>query len=220
MTHHYWFMVHFWANSFWMTHHYWFMVNFGIATIFKVLHHYDLNSVCWVFPWQNRRGHYLCFSKSQECHWQDCYICFLFLTDWRQISYQRNQWSMVLKSSCAPYPREHAWNSTIYSWPLMIFYSNENAGALARPPAMCPPCHYSKQKVLLAVILLVFALTKDHLWCHDVVPWRHVTSWRRSVTSWRRAVTSHDVRCHDKMALCNLHRSHHKEKVEKSRFST
>ncbi len=28
----------------------------------------------------------------------------------------------------------------------------ENAGALARPPAMCPPCHYSKQKVLLTVM--------------------------------------------------------------------
>ncbi len=32
---------------------------------------------------------------------------------------------------------------------------NENAGALARPPATCPPCHYSKQKVLLTVIFLV-----------------------------------------------------------------
>ncbi len=27
-----------------------------------------------VFPWQNRRGHYFCFRKRQECHWQDWYI--------------------------------------------------------------------------------------------------------------------------------------------------
>ncbi len=37
-------------------------------------HYYDLDSVCWVFPWQERRGHNFCFSKSQECHWQDWYI--------------------------------------------------------------------------------------------------------------------------------------------------
>ena len=30
--------------------------------------------------------------------------------------------------------------------------TNENAGALACPPATCPPCHYSKQKVRLTVI--------------------------------------------------------------------
>ncbi len=41
------------------------------------------------------------------------------------------------------------------------------------------------------------------LWCHDVVPWRHVTWWRGAVTSWRHAGTSYDVRCHDKLALCN-----------------
>ena len=39
---------------------------------------------------------------------------------------------------------------------------------------------------------------------------RDVKTSRRDVT-WRRAVTSHDVRCHDQMALCNLHRSHHKK---------
>ncbi len=30
---------------------------------------FDLDSVCRVLPWQNRRGHYF-----QECHWQDWYI--------------------------------------------------------------------------------------------------------------------------------------------------
>ena len=34
-------------------------------------------------------------------------------------------------------------------------YCNENAGALARPPATCPLCHFSKQKVFLTVIFLV-----------------------------------------------------------------
>ena len=37
----------------------------------------------------------------------------------------------------------------------VLYMFNENAGALARPPATCPPCHYSKQKVLLTVIFLV-----------------------------------------------------------------
>ncbi len=44
-----------------------------------------------------------------------------------------------------------AGNQMICPEPIM----HENAGALARPPVKCPPCHYSKQKVLLTVILLV-----------------------------------------------------------------
>ncbi len=34
--------------------------------------------------------------------------------------------------------------------------------------------------------------------------------WSKDVKTSRRGVTSHDVRCHYKMALCNLHRSHHR----------
>ncbi len=44
---------------------------------------------------------------------------------------------------------------------------NENAGALARPPATCPPCHYSKQKVLLAVIFPVCSKYNCSLWLKD-----------------------------------------------------
>ena len=43
--------------------------------------HFGLGIVCWVFPWQNRRGHYFCFSKSQGCHWQDWYILHNIKTD-------------------------------------------------------------------------------------------------------------------------------------------
>ena len=74
---------------------------------------------------------------------------------------------------------------------------NENAWALTRPPAMCPLCQYSCPKVVKG--------------CQDVTPWRHVTSWRL-------AVTSHDIRWHDKMSLCNLHRSHHKKMSENHVF--
>ncbi len=50
----------------------------------------------------------------------------------------------------------------------------------------------------LFVSILAQKSSKDVMtsWRHDVVPWRYVTSWCH-------AVTSHDVRCHDKLALCN-----------------
>ncbi len=80
MTHHYWFMTGIGITSFLMTHHYWFMT--PVMQMTKAFHVdplrgtlYDLNSLCWIIPWQNRRGQHFCFSKSQECHWQDWYIC-------------------------------------------------------------------------------------------------------------------------------------------------
>ncbi len=38
---------------------------------------------------------------------------------------------------------------------------------MARPPATCPPCHYSKQKVLLTVIFLVCSKYNCSLWLTD-----------------------------------------------------
>ena len=80
---------------------------------------------------------------------------------------------------------------------VFIHKTNENAWALTRPPATCPLYRY----ICLNVIK----------WCQDVILWHHVTSWRH-------VVTSHDVLCHNKKALSNLHRSHHKN-IRKSRFS-
>ncbi len=48
----------------------WLMVSYPKWVTNAIL----MESVCWEFPWQNRRGHYFCYSKSQEYHWQDWYI--------------------------------------------------------------------------------------------------------------------------------------------------
>ncbi len=77
-----------------------------------------------------------------------------------------------------------------------ILLYNENTWALTHPPATCPLCQYSCPNVIK--------------WCQDIMLWRHVTPWRH-------AVTSHNVLCHNKKALSNLHRTHHKN-VLKSRF--
>ena len=77
------------------------------------------------------------------------------------------------------------------------FSFNENAWALTRPPATCPPCQYSCPEVVKG--------------CQDVMPWCHVTSWHHTMMS-------HDVKSHHKIDLGNLYRSHY-QKVRKSRFS-
>ena len=59
----------------------------------------------------------------------------------------------------------------------------------------------------LFVSILAQKLSKDVKTAHCDVMWRH-----------RRAVTSCYVRWQDKMALCNLHRSHHKKKLENHNF--
>ena len=89
--------------------------------------------------------------------------------------------------------------------------SNENAGALARPPATCPPCHYSKQKVLLTVIFLVCSKYN----C-DVVRSGDMKTSRRDVT-WHRVVTSHGIKCHEKW-MCATYTGHPIEKNWKSCF--
>ena len=76
---------------------------------------------------------------------------------------------------------------------------NENAGALARPPATRPPCHYSKQKVLLTVIF-VCSKYNCSLWVTETqaqfnyhMMWHYGVTWRHDVTL-RYGVTSrHDV---------------------------
>ncbi len=54
-----------------------------------------------------------------------------------------------------------------------MLWLNENAGALTRPPAMCPLCQYSCPKFVKGR--------------QDVMPWCH------AVMSWRRTMTSRDV---------------------------
>ncbi len=50
---------------------------------------------------------------------------------------------------------------------------NENAWAFTRPPATCPLCQYFAQKSSKDVKMS----RHDVMWRHDVVPWRHMTSW-------------------------------------------
>ncbi len=74
-----------------MTHHCWFITHFSkrcitaddsskycISTDDSSLLIRDIplwfGKVYQFIPWHNRRGHNFCFSKSQECHWQDWYI--------------------------------------------------------------------------------------------------------------------------------------------------
>ncbi len=80
---------------------------------------------------------------------------------------------------------------------------NENAGALARPPATCPLCQYSCPKVVKGCqdVMMTY---------HDVMPWCHMTSgvmtnWFDAVTtchmaSRRHAMTSRDVM----MSFCDV----------------
>ena len=43
---------------------------------------YDLKKVYHMIPWHKGRGRpNFCFSKSQECHWQDWYIFITFCLD-------------------------------------------------------------------------------------------------------------------------------------------
>ncbi len=78
----------------------------------------------------------------------------------------------------------------------VLLYVNENAGALARPPATCPPCHYSSHKVLLTRDIMM--LRRDVMTSR-----RHVTAWRNMTQLWQM----------------NLHMSTHL-KLSKWRFST
>ena len=61
---------------------------------------------------------------------------------------------------------------------------NENAWALTRPPATCPPCQYSCPIDLLTQTVNVhYTSRRDAMWCydvtwpHDIMVWRHMTSF-------------------------------------------
>ncbi len=85
---------------------------------------------------------------------------------------------------------------------------NENAGALARPPATCPPCHYSKQIVPLTVIFLICSKYNCSLWYTGAIQLSKF-KWGNSENhmSWCHAVTSRDVTPYHHMVLYPITKS-------------
>ncbi len=95
-------------------------------------------------------------------------------------------------------PLREAHGFVLYTNSPGICIQNENAGALARPPATCPPCQYSRLKELLTLILwcdvtVITCVT----WCHnrDVQIGSILTPCfvRRTIVTSRRDVTRRHV---------------------------